>query len=207
MKDLRIVYTEDYALAISDDSIVDVRPHIGKYHLEKEYIINRFPDYLTDLWECSLIIAHLPLTEHASQLENVPLLPPLHADKSIEQMAVDYAGDRKRGSGHGYPSYTARLLEKGFIEGYKAASNGGYTEEEFNGFLDGFTDDAPISYIRSEFRKYVENKRLQLKPSVFRADTRDEAFRTTDDVNDPNAFYYVPKMKVNSNGILCGSYQ
>lgn len=39
--------------------------------------------------------------------------------KSIQQRAVDFAADRKQGSGHGYPSYTANLIEKGYIKGAK----------------------------------------------------------------------------------------
>jgi len=40
----------------SDEEIIDLRPHKGKWHLEKEQILNKFPDYLTDLSECKLII-------------------------------------------------------------------------------------------------------------------------------------------------------
>jgi hypothetical protein len=40
----------------SDEEIRDLRPHKGKWHLEKEQILNKFPDYLTDLSECKLII-------------------------------------------------------------------------------------------------------------------------------------------------------
>ena len=40
----------------SDEEIKDVRPHKGKWHLEKENILNKFPDYLTDLSECKLVI-------------------------------------------------------------------------------------------------------------------------------------------------------
>jgi hypothetical protein len=29
-----IIYTDDYALIVSDEHIKDVRPHKGKYHLE-----------------------------------------------------------------------------------------------------------------------------------------------------------------------------
>lgn len=39
---------------------------------------------------------------------------------SLEQRVVDFAGDRNLGSGHGYPSYTANLLERGYINGFKA---------------------------------------------------------------------------------------
>lgn len=38
---------------------------------------------------------------------------------SIEQRAVNYAGDRSQGAGHGYPSWEARLIEKGYIKGAK----------------------------------------------------------------------------------------
>ena len=40
----------------SDEEIKDVRPHKGKWQLEKGLILNKFPDYLTDLSECKLII-------------------------------------------------------------------------------------------------------------------------------------------------------
>jgi hypothetical protein len=40
----------------SDEEIRDVRPHKGKWHLEGGNILNKFPNYLTDLSECKLII-------------------------------------------------------------------------------------------------------------------------------------------------------
>jgi hypothetical protein len=40
----------------SDEEITDVRPHKGKWHLEKEQILNKLPNYLTDLSECKLVI-------------------------------------------------------------------------------------------------------------------------------------------------------
>lgn len=40
----------------ADEVINDVRPHKGKWHLEKEEILNKFPTYLTDLTECKLVI-------------------------------------------------------------------------------------------------------------------------------------------------------
>jgi hypothetical protein len=73
MKKQEIIYTENYALIVSDEEINDVRPYKGKYHIEKGYIINQFPDYLTDLSDCKLIIAHRPLTD-APILEGVPLI-------------------------------------------------------------------------------------------------------------------------------------
>jgi hypothetical protein len=40
----------------SDEEIKDVRPHKGKWQLEQEQILNKFPTYLTDLSECKLVI-------------------------------------------------------------------------------------------------------------------------------------------------------
>ena len=49
----------DTPIIVSDEEIKNVKPYLGKWHLEKG-IINKFPDYLTDLSECKLIIAGLP---------------------------------------------------------------------------------------------------------------------------------------------------
>lgn len=68
----KIIYTNNYALILSKEEIKDVRQYKGKYHLEKGLIINRFPNYLTDLGECKLIIAHRPLMD-APILDGVPL--------------------------------------------------------------------------------------------------------------------------------------
>ena len=40
----------------SDEEIKDVRPHKGKWQLETGQILNKFPNYLTDLSECKLVI-------------------------------------------------------------------------------------------------------------------------------------------------------
>jgi hypothetical protein len=67
------LYTEHYALIVSDEHIKDVRPFIGQYHLEGGLTINKFPNYLTDLGACKLIIAHRPLKD-APVLKGVPLI-------------------------------------------------------------------------------------------------------------------------------------
>ena len=82
-----IIYTDDYALIVSDEHIKDVRPHKGKYHLEDGLTINRFPDYLTDLGACKLIIAHRPLTD-APILEGVPLLPEFSKEDDVVELAL-----------------------------------------------------------------------------------------------------------------------
>ena len=40
----------------SDEEIKDVRPYKGKWQLESGLILNKFPNYLTDLSECKLVI-------------------------------------------------------------------------------------------------------------------------------------------------------
>jgi len=40
----------------SDEEIKDVRPHKGKWQLEQGQILNKFPDYLTDLSDCKLVV-------------------------------------------------------------------------------------------------------------------------------------------------------
>ena len=82
-----IIYTDDYALIVSDEHIKDVRPHKGKYHLEDGLTINKFPDYLTDLGACKLIIAHRPLTD-APILEGVPLLSEFSQEDAVVELAL-----------------------------------------------------------------------------------------------------------------------
>ena len=40
----------------NDEEIKDIRPHKDKWQLEKGSILNKFPNYLTDLSECKLVI-------------------------------------------------------------------------------------------------------------------------------------------------------
>jgi hypothetical protein len=40
----------------SSEEIKDVRPHKGKWQLEQGQILNKFPDYLTDLSDCKLVV-------------------------------------------------------------------------------------------------------------------------------------------------------
>jgi hypothetical protein len=49
---------------------------------------------------------------------------------SIEQRAVNYAADRSQGAGHGYPSFEARLIEKGYVKGAKDQANLMFSNEE-----------------------------------------------------------------------------
>lgn len=79
----KLIKTDNYLLVVDDSEIKDVRPYEGKWQLEKGYILNKFPDYLTDLSECKIVIAHLPLN-NSPILEGVPLLPPLEQEDDVE---------------------------------------------------------------------------------------------------------------------------
>jgi hypothetical protein len=48
--------TPQHIYITSYEEIKDVRPHKGKWQLEEGEILNKFPNYLTDLSECKLII-------------------------------------------------------------------------------------------------------------------------------------------------------
>ena len=64
--DSKLLFSKDYfntelggnqhIYITSDEEIKDVRLHKGKWHLEKGNILNKFPNYLTDLSECKLVI-------------------------------------------------------------------------------------------------------------------------------------------------------
>jgi len=123
-----IIKTDNYLLVVDDSEIKDVRPYKGKWHLEKGYILNKFPVYLTDLSYCKIIIAHLPLND-SPILEGVPLLPPLEVEDDVEMMAEEE-----------YPiiPYTSPNInwdrankQEGFESGYnKAREKYKFTEED-----------------------------------------------------------------------------
>jgi hypothetical protein len=125
-----IVYIDDYALIVSDEQIEDVRPFIGRYHLEKGNMIYQFPTYLTDLTYCKLIIAHRPLTD-APILKGVPLLPEFSQDNDVEDLAKDvfpYLGPERVKSEQ---NRHTDILRYGFKAGYnKAKETYKYTEED-----------------------------------------------------------------------------
>jgi hypothetical protein len=154
---LEIIYTDDYALIVSDEEIKDVRPFMGKYHLEKGFILNQFPDYFTDLSECKLIIAHRPLTD-APVLEGVPLLPKFSKKDDVEKKSRDFV---KYVGG----SQEQRLA---FIDGYlEAKETYKYTEEDLRKALLIKHDGLSVDYVIQSFQqpkrpKYFECEMEQL---------------------------------------------
>jgi hypothetical protein len=132
-----IIYTDDYALIVSDEHIKDVRPHKGKYHLEDGLTINKFPDYLTDLGACKLIIAHRPLTD-APILEGVPLLSEFSKEDDVVELALrTYPfGNSERNAlitGYNKAKETYKYTEDDLIEVWNVAFEEGVSlDDEIN---------------------------------------------------------------------------
>lgn len=74
--DLKLKYTEHYALLVEVKPIFTVGDYVLENVLEKDIIINIFPNYLGNLCECDKIIAYLPIHLDAKELD-LPLLPPM----------------------------------------------------------------------------------------------------------------------------------
>ena len=126
-----IVYTKDYLLLIDEEAEIKK----GDYLLEKESIINIFPDYLTDIDECDKIIAYYPLTKEVKELElGLPLLPPFKGEADIEELADSYVLKEyfTQAPVSSLEINEFNELRDSFIEGYKAAqsSNKQYSLED-----------------------------------------------------------------------------
>ena len=90
---------------VSDEIIKDVRPYNGEWQIEKGYILNKLPTYLTDLSECRLVIVTNNLNIDIPQILEEP------NETLIHQIAADL----------GY-----RMLPDDLEEGIKA----GYKESQ-----------------------------------------------------------------------------
>jgi hypothetical protein len=170
-----IIYTENYALIVSDEHIKDVRPFMGKYHLEDGLTINKFPDYLTDLGACKLIIAHRPLTD-APILKGVPLLPEFSEEEDVAELSL-------KTYPFGNPERNA------FITGYnKAKETYKYTKEDLiNAFSQGLEEGILCESIRlndcyGEAERYykeslddfIQSLQQTKRPKYFKCETEVE---------------------------------
>jgi hypothetical protein len=110
---------------IDDDlTIKDVRPYYGSYHYEKGVAINKFPDYLTDLSECKLIVA-----QSQPKLEFVPVITLYW---NVEKLAEEY---RIVGFETNRNHREATLEKIAFIKGFKSNPNQ-YTKEDIEKAFD-----------------------------------------------------------------------
>ena len=201
-----IVYTDDYALIVSDEQIEDVRPFVGRYHLEKGHMIFQFPTYWTDLTYCKLIIAHRPLTD-APILEGVPLLPEFSKEDDVAELA--------------FKTYPFGNSERNaLITGYnKAKETYKYTEEDLIAvwnvaFEEGVSLDDEINDPVS-FKDVIQSLQQPKRPKYFECEMEPKykhigavkgiygsGFRKQ------NLMYGLPKTITNSQGQteLVGSY-
>ena len=198
-----IIYTDDYALIVSDEHIKDVRPHKGKYHLEDGLTINKFPDYLTDLGACKLIIAHRPLTD-APILEGVPLLPGFSQEDDVVELAL-----------RTYPFGNSE--RNALITGYnKAKETYKYTEEDLRKAIDMATTrrhEDTVLFFRSD--EIIQSLQQPKRPKYFECEMEPKykhigavkgiygsGFRKQ------NLMYGLPKITTNLQGQteLVGSY-
>jgi hypothetical protein len=202
----KIIYTDNYALIVSDEHIKDVRPFMGKYHLEDGLTINKFPDYLTDLGACKLIIAHRPLTD-APILKGVPLLPGFIQDDDVEELAKDkfpYLGSEQVKSDQNRHTDT---LRHGFKTGYnKAKETYKYTEEDLIKAIE--LAQTPLDYDQYPFiDEVIQSLQQPKRPKYFECEMEPKykhigavkgiygsGFRTQ------NLMYGLPKTITNSQG-------
>jgi hypothetical protein len=184
-----IIKAQDYLFVVSNEEIKDVRPYIGRYHLEQGHILNQFPTYLTDLTECKLVIAHFPLN-NAQPLEGVDLLPEI--GNNVELAYWDELYER-RDSARNFNGQVAgrhpdmfseremSSMHRGYMEGYnKAKETYKYTEEDILNALEvgyqsglGYDDDNPntslahIIHIKDGYIKSLNQPKI---PIAFECD-------------------------------------
>ena len=69
-------------------------------------------------------------------------------EDDVYEMAQEYAIKSHS------PNIEAR--RKGFVDGYNKAKENTYTEDVIDKLLSFYTDDAPASYIKSDYKKYLK---------------------------------------------------
>ncbi len=166
-----IIYTDDYALIVSGEQIEDVRPFIGRYHLEKGQMIFQFPTYWSDLTYCKLIIAHRPLTD-APILEGVPLLPEFSEDSILNNLVGDYIKKEvepviSKNSSQDYRIGAYGGSDIGFRKGYnKAKETYKYTEEDIlDAWELGASEGLPLT--REKKDKLIKSLQQPKRPKYF----------------------------------------
>jgi len=191
-----IIETPDYILAVSDEVLRDVRPYKGKYHLEDETTINIFPNYLTDLFACKLIVGYQP-KNNAPELD-LPLL----SENDVEKLAHDYLNKN-------YEYVWDDGDVKTFVAGYKAATKR-FSEEDLRNIAKELASeclciDGEISSPSQAFN-WVEKKIQSLKqatPKWFVAEYKTEY---TEDGLDYQSDE-LKTTKINGKTYLVGTYK
>jgi len=205
-----LIKTDNYLLVVDDAVIKDVRPYKGKWHLEKGYILNKFPVYLTDLSDCKIIIAHLPLND-SPILEGVPLLPPLEVEDDVEMMAEEE-----------YPiiPYTSPNInwdrankQEGFESGYnKAREKYKFTEDDIaKAVMFGRWGETT----KKAYQDFIESLSQPKTPTHFEFEMEDGFSKNNDEYIDElgakgNYYTHLKVIKTTTNPqgqqVACGKY-
>lgn len=148
---MKLIQTKDYLLLIDEEAEIKK----GDYILEKESIINIFPDYLTDLNECSKIIAYHSLTKEAKELD-LPLLPPFENEVNINKLAETHAFNW-------YEKEDREIGKQSFIEGYKVAQSKQFSLEDMEKAFEYGKSLEPFDC----FEDFIQSLSTQQLPSEF----------------------------------------
>ena len=161
MKD-EIIYTDDYALIVSDEEIKEgdwvVDKHDVVYKQETDKIFPKFNG-------AKKIIAHRPLTD-TPVLEGVPLLPEFTQENDVEEVSNTLFRDKIDNLEEIHSDYIL-----GFQEGHrKAKETYKYTEEDLrNAFLEGnkYPQESkllPDFYLGNFYNRFIESLQQPKRP-------------------------------------------
>jgi len=235
---LQIIETSDYILAVSDEEVKLSNDNIG-FFLRTHSISNNLdiiqnPSF-TSNYKYKKIIAYKP-KGNAPELD-LPLLPPLthpnccitkdgdltnmnkgcaERNRCLEMIVEDdvkkLAYNYRNTVWKGYFGSQYKAAEKGFIDGYKAATKVYSENDLYIAFSVGRTYEKSNheGVGQSELIDYIQTLKQPKTPKWFVAEIIDEAVRTKEDVNGENAFKYVSKLKtttINGEIYLVGTYK
>jgi hypothetical protein len=199
-----IVYTDKYALILSDETPIkvyyDTYIHQLKHTGGAEYGESSI---------AKTVVGHLPLTDDAPILEGVPLLPPLPKEDDVNKLA--YEKWKKSDERSGNPPYIYRI---GFNEGYnKAKEKYKYTEFDiiqafeygWNQRHFGKMSEDKLQQIQQTF---IQSLQQPSRPTHFECETITMNKGYTDELDVPYQEIEVPKTTTNSQGQeeLVGKY-
>ena len=202
---VEIIYTDDYALIVSDEEPINMGDSIYD-------IVNKEVHEANDEWnnnthpEWAKVIAHRPLTD-APILEGVPLLPEFDESDKVEKLAYKWfvTADKKN-----------TIFDLGWVNiftaGYnKAKETYKYTEEDIQkAFIAGEERiiNKPNSSELDDFTNFIQSLQQPKRPKYFKCETITMNKGYTDKSDYPYQECEILKTITNSQGQteLIGTY-
>jgi len=191
-----IIYTDDYALIVSDEQ---AKENDWGYIQFQGGDVKLVGKYFADDWR--KIIAHRPLTD-APIIEGVPLLPEFEVDDFLNT-EIQVVGDNKTMSVSNflkkYGKETYKYTEEDLIKAFKAGHSGafvkGHTVPHYKEYIESFQESKRPKYFECEMEPKYKHKGAV--KGIYGS-----GFRTQ------NLMYGLPKTITNSQGQkeLVGSY-